>query len=227
MVKNEVKSRGRVRRLFSAVRSIVTSPPSSGEPSQSSVFSENMSDNVNRATQNREMVQARADPFRQSTLSPLFSAQLHQARPDGNPEVSMATSEPWPNSNRPINIDPEEEANHYELPERDVTGFEANPFLEPQTNAIPTTSLETGTVAAGQQPAPGPSKDPERRHAWRDTLSCRDADAGSRVGSPAASTISHASDREDLDDRMNPYRKNFYESLTQMIQNETRCWRNT
>ena len=32
------------------------------------------------------------------------------------------------------------------------------------------------------------------------------------------SITSHASDREDLDERMNPHRKNFYESLTQMIQ---------
>ncbi|MEO1474265.1 MAG: hypothetical protein AAFS03_10105, partial [Pseudomonadota bacterium] len=85
-------------------------------------------------------------------------------------EMSMATTDPWPNSNRPIDIDPEEEANHYELPERDVTGFQDNPLLEPQTNAIPTTSNETGTVATGQRPAPGPSRDPEGQHAWRSTL---------------------------------------------------------
>ena len=153
----------------------MASSPSNDEISQSSVFSENMSDNVNRATQNREMVQARADTFRQSTLSPLFSAQLNQTRPDGNPEVSMATSEPWPNSNRPIDIDPELEENHYELPERDVAGFEANPFLEPDTNAIPTTTRETGDGATGQQPAPGPSRDPGERHTSRGVLPNRNA----------------------------------------------------
>ena len=126
MVKDENKPRSKVRRLFSVVRSFVANSPNEYDSIQSDEFSENMSDNASRASQNKETSLARQQSLRQSTLSPWLGGQTARVLPKHDPEASATALDQWPNSNRPIETVAGAESQYRQHTQEEVTGFEAN-----------------------------------------------------------------------------------------------------
>ena len=211
-----------IRKATTTLRRYKGGSESLDQTFQSDVFSDEMSDNVDKSRQSEEINRARTSTLRQGTLSPLFSRPLASEMSYIEPNMDQETIDPWPNSNRLHREDLEESENHTTIGPDELSEIEVD-HSAPRESSQPGPSSQRDSGEEDRQEG-NPS-----RHSLRPTkkTSGPNSDDGnnsqpqygfSREISPDGSVVSRTSTNSRTSGVVNTYRKDFYESLTLLTQ---------